>query len=79
MVKFIKRQTNIVVHTLARAAIRWVSRCTFETLPLCITLLLNNDISICFSKKNGMEWVPSHTTTLPSILFYPIWEINDEM
>jgi ribonuclease HI len=44
MVKFIKRQANMVAHTLARAAIAWASRCIFETLPLCITLLLNNEI-----------------------------------
>jgi ribonuclease HI len=31
MVKFIKRQTNMVAHTLARAAIAWASRCIFET------------------------------------------------
>jgi hypothetical protein len=44
MVKFIKRQTNMVVHTLARAVIVWTSRCTFETLPQYIILLLNNEI-----------------------------------
>jgi hypothetical protein len=43
-VKFIKRQANMVAHSLARAAISWGSRCTFETLPLCITTLLNNEI-----------------------------------
>jgi ribonuclease HI len=42
MMEFIKRQTNMVAHTLARAAIVWTSRSTFESLPLCITLLLNN-------------------------------------
>jgi ribonuclease HI len=44
MVKFIKRQANMVAHTLARAAISWSCRCTFETLPLCITPLLNNEM-----------------------------------
>ncbi|MCH81027.1 cytochrome P450, partial [Trifolium medium] len=43
-VKFVKRQANMVAHTLARAAISWPSRCTFETLPLCITPLLNNEM-----------------------------------
>jgi ribonuclease HI len=42
MVKFVKRQANMVAHTLARAAISWSRRCTFKTLPICITLLLNN-------------------------------------
>jgi ribonuclease HI len=44
LVKFIKRQANMVAHTLARAAIAWASRCIFETLPLCITHLLNNEM-----------------------------------
>jgi ribonuclease HI len=44
MVKFIRRQANMVAHTLARAAISWSSRCTFETLPICITRLLNNEM-----------------------------------
>jgi ribonuclease HI len=44
MVKFIKRQANMVAHTLARAAISWSRRCTFETLPLCITPLLYNEM-----------------------------------
>jgi hypothetical protein len=43
-VKFIKRQANMVAHTLARAVISWSSRCTFETLPLCITQLLLNEM-----------------------------------
>jgi hypothetical protein len=41
---FIKRQANMVAHSLARAAISWVSRCIFETLPHCITPLLNNEM-----------------------------------
>jgi ribonuclease HI len=44
MVKFVRRQANMVAHTLARAAISWSRRCTFETLPLCITPLLNNEM-----------------------------------
>ncbi|CAJ2653028.1 unnamed protein product [Trifolium pratense] len=42
VVKFIKRQANMVAHTLARAAISWSSRYICETLPPCITPLLNN-------------------------------------
>jgi hypothetical protein len=38
---FIKRQANVVVHSLARSAISWLHRCTFETLHLCINPLLN--------------------------------------
>jgi ribonuclease HI len=45
VVKFIKRQANMVAHTLARAAISWSSRCTFETLPLCISSLLFNEVN----------------------------------
>jgi ribonuclease HI len=44
VVKFIKRQANMVAHSLARAAISWSSRCTFETLPLCISTLLINEM-----------------------------------
>jgi ribonuclease HI len=44
MVKFVRRQANMVAHTLARAAISWSRRCTFETLRLCITPLLNNEM-----------------------------------
>jgi ribonuclease HI len=44
MVKFIKRQANMVAHTLARADISWSSRVTFETIPLCITNYLNNEM-----------------------------------
>jgi ribonuclease HI len=44
LVKFVKRQANMVAHNLARAAISWSRRCTFETLPLCITRLVNNEM-----------------------------------
>jgi ribonuclease HI len=43
-VKFIRRQANMVAHTLARAAISWASRCHFETLPICISDLLINEM-----------------------------------
>jgi hypothetical protein len=43
-VKFIKRQANMVAHTFAREAISWSSRCTFETLPHCISTLLINEM-----------------------------------
>ncbi|GAU14523.1 hypothetical protein TSUD_250650 [Trifolium subterraneum] len=45
VVSFIKRQANMVAHTLSRAAISWSSRCTFEIVPLCITTLLNNEMN----------------------------------
>jgi ribonuclease HI len=44
LVKFVRRQANMVAHTLARAAISWSRRRIFETLPLCITQLLNNEM-----------------------------------
>jgi hypothetical protein len=44
MVKFIKRQSNMIAHILARAVISWSHRCTFKTLHLCITHLLNNEM-----------------------------------
>jgi hypothetical protein len=33
-VMFIKRQANMVAHSLVRAAISWAIRCIFEILPL---------------------------------------------
>jgi ribonuclease HI len=44
VVKFIKRQANMVAHTLARVASSWASRCICEILPLCISSLLNNEM-----------------------------------
>jgi ribonuclease HI len=44
VVKFIKRQANMVAHTLARVAGSWASRCICEILPLCISSLLNNEM-----------------------------------
>jgi ribonuclease HI len=44
VVKFVKRQANIVAHNLARAAIVWTSRYVVDVLPLCITPLVNNDM-----------------------------------
>jgi hypothetical protein len=39
MVKFIKRQVNMVSHTLAKAAILWASRYVFDVLPYLFVLL----------------------------------------
>jgi ribonuclease HI len=44
VVKFIKRQTNMVAHTLARVATVWASRYVFDVLPLCITSQVNNEM-----------------------------------
>jgi ribonuclease HI len=44
VVKFIKRQANMVAHTLARAAISWPCCCSFETLPICIANSLINEM-----------------------------------
>jgi deoxyxylulose-5-phosphate synthase len=44
MVKFIKRQANIVAHTLARAAISWPRRCNLDSLPFCISTYLHNEM-----------------------------------
>jgi ribonuclease HI len=45
VVKFIKRQANMVAHTLARAAISWSRRYIVDSLPPCITSLLINEMS----------------------------------
>jgi hypothetical protein len=44
VVKFIKWQTNLVTHTLAKVAVSWASHCICETLPLCISSLLHNEM-----------------------------------
>jgi hypothetical protein len=44
MVKFSKRQANMVAHMLARAAISWPRRYIANTLPACIESLLNNEM-----------------------------------
>jgi ribonuclease HI len=44
VVKFIKRQANMIAHTLARAVISWSCCCTFETLPICIANSLINEM-----------------------------------
>jgi len=44
-VKFIRRQANMVAHTLARAACSWASHRIFEFYPTCIEQCLINDIS----------------------------------
>jgi ribonuclease HI len=44
VVKFVKRQANMVAHTLARAAIVWASRYVVDILPLCITHLVDNEM-----------------------------------
>ncbi|KAK2459206.1 hypothetical protein QL285_006272 [Trifolium repens] len=44
VVKFVKRQANMVAHTLAKTASSWARCCTFKNLPLCITAYLNNEM-----------------------------------
>jgi ribonuclease HI len=44
-VKFIRRQANMVAHTLARATCSWASHRIFELYPLCIEQHLSNDIN----------------------------------
>jgi ribonuclease HI len=44
VVKFVKRQANMVAHNLARAAIVWASRYVVDVLPLYITPLVNNEM-----------------------------------
>jgi ribonuclease HI len=43
-VKYIKRQANMVAHTLARAAYSMSRRSIFDSIPCCIETLLNNEI-----------------------------------
>jgi ribonuclease HI len=44
LVRFVKRQANLVAHNLARAASSWPRRCYFESVPLCITTILSNEM-----------------------------------
>jgi hypothetical protein len=43
-VKFVRRQVNSVVHTLARAVNSWTSFHRFEIIPSCIELLIINEM-----------------------------------
>jgi hypothetical protein len=43
-VKSIRRQANMVAHTLARAAVSWPSRHTFNLIPPCIESLIYNEM-----------------------------------
>jgi len=45
VVKFIRRQTNMVAHSLARAAISYDSLQYFDFLPFCINDLVINEMS----------------------------------
>jgi ribonuclease HI len=44
-VKFVKRQANMVAHSLARAAYSMPSRCIFESVPRCIDNYINNEMN----------------------------------
>jgi ribonuclease HI len=44
VVKFVKRQANMVAHSLARTAVLWYNRNIIELLPHCIATLLNNEM-----------------------------------
>jgi len=44
-VKFVRRQANMVAHTLARASCSWVSHHIFDSYPSCIEHWLINDNS----------------------------------
>ncbi|GAU19603.1 hypothetical protein TSUD_304150 [Trifolium subterraneum] len=43
-VKFVRRQTNLVAHTLARAANSWADFHRFENIPFCIEQLVFNEM-----------------------------------
>ncbi|GAU14651.1 hypothetical protein TSUD_97150 [Trifolium subterraneum] len=43
-VKFVRRQANLVAHTLARAANSWASFHRFENIPFCIERLVFNEM-----------------------------------
>jgi ribonuclease HI len=44
-VKFVKRQANMVAHSLARAAYSMTSRSVFESIPRCIINYLMNEMN----------------------------------
>jgi hypothetical protein len=44
-VKFVKRQANMVAHSLARAAYSMPSRCIFESVSRCIDNYINNEMN----------------------------------
>ncbi|XP_058742418.1 uncharacterized protein LOC131614899 [Vicia villosa] len=44
-VKFVKRQANMVAHSIAKAANSWTRRSLFHMIPLCIEQFLFNDMN----------------------------------
>ncbi|GAU30401.1 hypothetical protein TSUD_364470 [Trifolium subterraneum] len=48
-VKFVRRQANLVAHTLAKAANSWASFHRFENIPFCIERLVFNEIHFYIS------------------------------
>jgi hypothetical protein len=54
-VKYVKRQANIVAHTLAREAYSMSRRCILDSIPRYIETLLSNEIYwVCFCKKKKL-------------------------
>lgn len=45
MVSFIRRSTNIIAHTLARASISYVCVQIFDQIPTCIYQQIINEMS----------------------------------
>jgi len=45
VLQFVRRQTNMTAHTIARAACSWPNHHVFEIYPPCIDAILINDIS----------------------------------
>jgi hypothetical protein len=56
-VKSIKRQVNIIIHTITRAIISWSSRYLFKMIPPYIEQLLYNNEMMCVSscQKNKIK------------------------
>jgi hypothetical protein len=48
---FVKRQTNLVAHMLAKTANFWTKRCIFYLVPPYIENLLSTKINLSLSKK----------------------------
>jgi ribonuclease HI len=46
VVKFVKRQANTVVHSLARAAVLWSNHHVIESIPLCIYVYQKKIINV---------------------------------
>jgi len=68
--KLVRRQANMVAHTLTRAACSWTSHCIFYSYPSCIKHFLDFSLVIIVISI-PLYTLCHHTSKCYSILFWP--------